>query len=375
MAITATDASIILNDVIKQAFGESALNTLKTEGLVSTGAKIYRSDVNADAFLGSMVTLISRTIYAVRMYRNKLDDMNLGSDEYGQVCRKVNFKMPESHTDWSVDLVDGSSVDHYKIYKPYVESKYFWTRAPYSFTVTIQKAWLKEAFTSMEEMARFIELIFTIVRNKIELSLENLARTTLSNFMGMLALTPGRRVRNLVTEFNTIYDPATDLTATTALEDEKFLRYCVAEIRQASKEITDMSEMYNNGEFERFTPFEDQRLKVISRVQTKLETNVEYAAFHKDLVSISGFKELNFWQSKQSPYAIDVTPEGQENPVQVNNIIALLYDWTALGTYKNYEDIATTPLNAEGLYYNTVYHEHELWFNDLSENAIMFTLN
>ena len=57
------------------------------------------------------------------------------------------------------------------------------------------------------------------------------------------------------------------------------------------------------------------------------------------------------------------------------HIVGVLYDRDALGMYKRDEDVMTTPVNARGLYYNTFYHQIELWFNDTSENFVYFTLN
>ena len=46
-----------------------------------------------------------------------------------------------------------------------------------------------------------------------------------------------------------------------------------------------------------------------------------------------------------------------------------------MGVYKIDERVATTPINAAGLYYNTYYHQKQLRFIDLSENFVCFTLN
>lgn len=372
--MNATDASVIVNNIVKQAFGKGALQTLETEGLVSVGNRIISSQNNTEAFLNTLMGLEMRTIYTYRKYRNKLRDLVLSNEEFGQFVRKISMKMPESENDGSVSLTDGASVDHYVVHKPEINVKYFWTRAPYQFTISVQRWWLVEAFKSYEQMGEFITLMFSKVRNKVEFSMELLGRLTLSNYMALVSLEGGNRVRNLLTEWKSKHKGST-LTAADALDDPDFLRYVVAEIRQQSKEMTDICMLYNDGTEDRFTPFEDQRLKVISRVQTQLETQVEYAAFHKDLVSIKGFQELNYWQSKTSPYAIKIIPEGKEDPVQVNNIIAMLYDRDALGTYRDNELTATTPLNAVGLYYNTVFHERQMWFNDPTENCVIFTLN
>lgn len=372
--MNATDASIVLNAAVEQAFGKNALSALNTEGLVSFGNKIVSSQINTDAFLNALMGIQYRSIYVYRKYRNKLEDLIYGASEWGQYVRKLYGNMPDSETDQTVNLENGQSVDHYVINKPDVTAKYFYTRAPYQFHVTIQKKWLKEAFTSYEEMGRLISFIFGLVRNKLEFSLESLARATLATYMAAMSKTPGLKVRNLVTEWNAA-NPDVQLTAASALTNEAFLRFLVGELLQASKEITDMSDMYNDGSGIRFTPFEDQRLKVLSRVQTQLQTQVEYAAFHKNLVALQGFKELNYWQSKKTPGSIEIILEGDTTSTKVENVVALLHDRDAVGSFRHNEDVATTPLNAAALYYNTYYHGTDQWFADMAENGVMFTLN
>ena len=68
-----------------------------------------------------------------------------------------------------------------------------------------------------------------------------------------------------------------------------------------------------------------------------------------------------------------ITQDGVEK--KIDNVIGVIMDRNAAGIYKISERVATTPLNAAGLYYNTFYHEKQLWFNDLSENFVFFTLN
>ena len=43
--------------------------------------------------------------------------------------------------------------------------------------------------------------------------------------------------------------------------------------------------------------------------------------------------------------------------------------------FRDDEEVATTPVNAAGLYYNTYYHARQIWFNSLDENFVFFTLN
>jgi hypothetical protein len=209
-------------------------------------------------------------------------------------------------------------------------------------------------------------------RNAIEVSLENLGRVTLAT---AIAETSGTsRIRNLVSEYNTL--AGVSLTAATALINEGFLRYAIREINSVVDAMQDMSVLYNDGSFETFTPKEDMRVKIVSKFQRALETAVEYAAFHDQFVKPDvDYTTLNYWQSAQSPYEVQITRPSDQTDVTVENVVVLIHDRDAMGVYKIDEDVLTTPVNAAGAYYNTYWHEKQLRFIDLSENFVVFTLN
>ncbi len=54
--------------------------------------------------------------------------------------------------------------------------------------------------------------------------------------------------------------------------------------------------------------------------------------------------------------------------------MGISYDREAMGTYKKKYRTSTTPVNSAGLYYNVYYHMITMYFNDLSENAVVFLL-
>lgn len=365
----------LVNSVCNQAIGKTALTVVDTSTLVSMGNIVLSSQNSTEAFLDTLVQRIGRTVLSFRAYRNKLSDMVLNDFEYGAILQKIKVAMPDAVEDKMFGLVDGQSVDHYIVAKPKVAQKLFTSRTPYSFFVTIQRETLKEAFTSESAMTGFIGAIFGEVRNKIELALEDLGRACIAN---MVANT-SHEVK-LVTLYNAAVASADAVTLANCLNNADFLRFAISEIKEYMDGFTDMSTMYNDGTETRHTPYEDQRLKVLSKLERRLETVVQWAAFNEDYVKLSGYQKLNFWQSAQSPESIKVTPisasdgtKGEET--QIDNIVAILHDRDALGIYKISEDVATTPVNARGMYYNTFWHEKQLWFNDMSENFVMFTLN
>lgn len=362
----------IVNAINAQAFGSTALTVVDNQGLVSLGTTVLSSSTNTEAFLDTLAQRIGKTIMDFRRYRNRLADMVLDDFEYGAILQKIKVRMPAAEADESYGLVDGQSVDHYKVAKPDAIQKLFVTRTPYQFKITIQRAHLKEAFTGAEAMGSFISAVFGEVRNAIELCLEGLGRNAIANFVGEVAGTG--RVINLVTEYNA--ETSSTLTATTALHDAEFINFAVSRINETFDMMQAMSSLYNDGTVERFTPLEDMRVKVISKFNRRAQTVTQYAAFHDQLVSVDhDFEIMPFWQAAQSPMAIHVERASDGTEESLDNIIAIVHDRDALGMYKRDEEVATTPINAAGLYYNQYWHLQQLWFNDLSENLVIFTLN
>lgn len=366
----------LVNEVNAEAFGANALSVVDTSTLISLGNTVLSSSTNTEAFLNTLAQRIGRTILRFRDYRNKLGDMVINDFEYGAILQKIKVIMPVAEEDESYDLIDGQTVDHYKISKPQVDQKLFVTRTPYQFKITIQREHLKEAFLSEAAMGGFIGVIFGEVRNAIEVSLENLGRVTLAT---AIAETIGTtREIKLVTEYNTEVNPPTPLTPgdVSVLNDDDFMRFAIYRMNNVKDAFQDMGQLYNDGTMDTFTPAEDLRLRVLSKFQRKLETVTQYAAFHDELVGFDGeYSVINFWQAQQSPLAINIKKPSDGTATACDCVVALMHDRDAMGVYKIEEIVSTTPMNSAGLFYNTYYHEKQLRFIDLSENFVSFTLN
>lgn len=358
----------IVNSVTRQAIGSEAITAVDAQGLISLGNQVLSSQTNTEAFLNTLAQRIGRTILSYRAYRNKLNDVVLNDFEYGAILQKIKVSMPSAESDESYNLVDGASVDMYKVNKPDVNQKLFVTETPYQFHITIQRITLKEAFLSEAGLSGFIGLIFGEVENAIELALENLARTCMANFMA-----ESTHEIKLLTEYNALGGNA--ITAAQAYVDEKFLRFALSRMKLILNGFTDMTSIYNDGSETRHTPLTDIRIRVISNFQYALETSVQYAAFNDNYVKLDGYTVLNFWQSVESPNSINIKRASDGAETAINNIIAFIHDRDALGIYKKMQDTLTSPVNAAGSYYNVYWHEKQLWFNDLSENGVFFTLN
>lgn len=369
--MTTNQIYTIVNSIVDQAIGDSGIVATDTQGLVSLGNVVLDSSTNTEAFLNTLAQRIGRTIYRFRAYNNKFTDMIVSDMEWGAILQKIRVEMPVAESDEMYGLTDGVAVDHYVVAKPKAHQKLFVTRTPYQFKITIQRETLKEAFLSAEAMGAFIALVFGEVRNAIELSLENLGRLTMC---AAISETTVSQTIDLVTDYNT--ETGSTLTAATAMHSADFLRYAIYRINNVVDMMQDMSVLYCDGILPTFTNLENMRVKVLSKFQRRLETMVDYAAFHEQFTKIDKqYTTVNFWQAEQDPDEIDIKKPSDGSAFNETNIVAVIHDRDAFGIYQIDETVLTTPINAAGAYYNQYWHEKQGRFVDTSENLVVFTLN
>ena len=367
----------LVNAVAQETMGESAIAATDTASLVAMGNAILSSSTNTECFIDTLVQRIGRTMISYRPYKSKLGLLAVSDMTMGAIMQKIKVKMPTAVEDVTTQLIDGQAVDHYIISKPKATQKLFVKRTPYTFYITVQKKWLREAFTSEVAMGSFLAAVYGEVENALELSQENLARLCMANFMATIS-SDTNRVVPLVSNYNTASGRSVP-TGEDSLIDEQFLRYALGRMNNIAKKMETMSVLYNDGTETRHTPVADQRFVSIVDFQTALETQVQWAAFNERYVQKQNGIEVPYWQAAQTPFDIDLEIESDdpEEPEEVtlSNIVGFIHDRDALGTYRKEVEVATTPLNARGLYTNQFWHMNDLYFNDITENGVIFTLN
>lgn len=360
----------IVNEVANETMGLSDIDVIDTDSLVALGDSVLSSQTNTEAFLGTLVQRIGKTIISYRPYSSKLSLLDIGDMEMGQIMQKTKTKMPVTIEDDTYNLVDGESLDMYVVSKPKVSQKLFVKRTPYALMMTIQTVTLKEAFSSPEQMATFVASIFGEIRNAIELSQENLGRLTMANY---IANASEQQRIHLVTRYNSTYGE-TLAAGMQNLQNEKFLRFTLQTIKNIAVGMETMSSLYNDGSETRHTPASLSRIVSLVQLKSALETQVDYAAFHDNYVKLASDIVVPYWQSQKTPDAIKVKAKNKKQ-TEIDNIVMLMHDRDALGTYRKSEEALTTPVNARGRYYNIWYHIDNLYYNDLSENGLVFTLD
>lgn len=373
----------IVNGVFEQMMGTDEFQAVDTGSLVSMGTTLEDRG-KLDLWLNTLARRIGYTIDGYRIYKSQFRDLHRSQMEWGAYVQKITVEMPEAQYDKTYDVgrMDGQSVDQWIINNPKAHQKLFEKEAPYSFYITMQTKLLKEAFLNGGAMAGFINQIFGKVQNKINFTMEELGRLCVNNFILNLE---NFQHYHLVSMYNASH---TDQTTTAdAFNNANFLRYAVSVMNQVSYGMKDMSRLYNGEDYVRFTPLEDQRFYVLADFMERSKTVVGYAAYHKDDVTARPNLQLTYWQKNNTlndPNGLAdrmkiggtvTNDKGVRVEKVLENVLGIIFDYDAMGTFREEEDVMTTPVNARARYYNTFWHENQLWFNDMSENGVAFFLD
>lgn len=369
----------LCNQIFQQMTGRTDIAAVDSASLVAMGNEVSNLGKN-DLWLNTLARRIGLTIDSYRVYRNRFSDLYRTQVEWGALVQKLTVEMPDAVADdmYKVGQMNGQALDHYIINNPKAKQKIFDKETPYSFFITMQEKMLTEAFLNAGAMSSFVNQVFGKVQNKIEVVLEDLARVALVNMMCNLS---AKQEIKLVTLYNS--KTGSTLNPQTALFDPAFMRFAIGMMNNIASKLETMSVLFNTDGYDRFTPKSEQRFYVLADFITQLETVVQYAAFNPQYVNKSVDIAVPYWQGVKE--GEDVNDMGVLSKVigkvdskvdkTIENVVGVLFDREAIGTFRQEEKVLTTPVNARGAYYNTFWHEKQMWFNDMSENAVIFTLN
>ena len=379
------DASAILNNIRQQVTGEASLAPVNTADFVAVGTTLLQSGY--DPVLNAITQMVTKTIFSIRPYSRKFGGIKVDSEMWGSIVRKLAVADKAWEPNAEFDLVDGQSIDHYKVSKPDVLELKFYGAEDFSKHYTIFKDQLNNAFSSPAEFGRFMSMVVQNVSDMIEQNFESIARMVIANYVG------GKKVANngvihLLTEYNS--ETGQSLTSTTVFAPANFgdfMKWAYARIDTLTSLMTERSNKFQiqvtGKEITRHTPYAYQKVYLYAKLMNDMKARVLSSTFNYGFIEYADVEEVNYWQSIDTPMAIDVTPNyldvdgsiktGAEQ--NITNLVGVIFDREALGYTVMNEWSATTPLNASGGYWNTFYHFLMKWWVDYSEKGIILLLD
>lgn len=381
------NAIATLNSIIKQATGQTAISDLYANNFVTVASVAL--GIAPDALLSAISQVISRTIFSIRPYNRKFAGLFVDSMKWGNHVRKINIGDKDWEQNVSYDLVDGASIDADIVSKPDILQTNFYGQCVYSKHYTIFRDQLNIALQNEEEFERFYTMLVQNTMDMIEQCHENTARATIANLIGGKVKGDVTNVIHLVTEYNDVTGLALD--SDTVKKPENFVpfyKWAFSRIKTISGFLTERSLQYHinitGHNIMRHTPVQNQRLYLYTPEMNNVESSVFSSVFNEQYLKMMDYEGVNFWQSIKTPMGIQIKANYMDNTGAVkadavvtvtSNIFGILMDEEAAGITTYGARTATTPYNARGEYMNVWWHFNDRYWNDFTENAVVFLLD
>ena len=392
-SLNVRDCYTLMNEIVSQATGQKDIEVVDTSTFTSVGETVLRT--GTENVLSAISTVLSRTIFSVRPYKQKFSSLLVSPARWGGQLRKVVYLYNEAEesTDHntvskSTQLQDGNSVDMYKIKNPSAVQLNFYGSQVLQKHITRYRDQLSQAFRDESEFMSFIDGVMVEFFNEIEMLNEAKSRATVINAIaGISAM--GLTEVDLVAEFNTRKGTTYTREQLLGAHISDFMKFVAAQIKIYSGYLTDNTSIYHanitgKSKILRHTPKERQKMIMYNPLFIESESEVYSALFNPKYLEIGDFEGVNYWQSVISPTEITAKPNildvttgtSKINDTQIDMpyVLGILFDEEMLGILPQFEYASTTPFNSAGGYYNLYMHWRFNSYVDFTENAVVFVL-
>lgn len=401
VGMTFQDISAVLAEINKAATGQNPnIDIIDTSSFVSVAEATLRT-YGLDNLLAAISQVLTRTIFAVRPYRAQMLGLEKDGSAWGNHVRKINYFdsdpirdntyfIPPNGTVGSEGA--GDSVDQWIIERPKVLQTNYYGQSNYSRFYTRGLIQLNTAFQGPDQLAEFWTGMSTHIANQIEQDRENLSRLLVVNRMAGTPSASPSAVIYLLDEYNN--ETGLELTATTVFQPNNFpdfARYAFARINDVSDMLRARTIKWHqnwaisgtNYNFMRHTPYDRQHLYLSSRIQRQIGARVLADTFNSGMLQYRDMELVPYWQTPDERETVQVKPittttagvsQVMATNVGLANIVGVLFDDDAIGYTPIDSQVLATPVNARSRYINFWYHYGWRWYNDFTENAVLFLL-
>ena len=423
------NAWVAINELVSRAAGVADAAIVDDKSLIDFGRKL--TDTNADTFKNNFANEIANkvrlSINVARKYDAKLESLIRGQMPANGVLEIIQNTFFDTRVADFVNLVDGQSVDMYKVNKGKQTADYFVDEIAFKLFATIQDVELEGAFMSGDAMQAFLTGKITYLVNSYNLAREQGRRALLaSEIKDLSAATAATSADGLAQRYklcelyNTVYGYKTGdsgyVSKENALYDANFVKFAIMMINKVYKKISTPSMSFNDGTIKTFTPDGNKKLVCLGALSDSI---VAYkTTFSPDATVLPDHETIEFWQQEKDPYVAYFLEDGK-NLVVVNTdadrgtvngtyyyviasgktylrnasayteitnfddgvaqkatapTIAVLFDDIAMGEYITHEATRSTPFNVAGEYYNLYMNYQAKLIRLKSANQVIFTL-
>lgn len=374
-----TQIKDLVNTSLKEINGKSELLKEDLSNVVDVGKEILNQD-DLDKFVKKLVDRVGKTVFDNRLYQGSAPSVLMDAWEYGSIVEKVDADLPTVQENDSWSLQDGKSYDQDIFYQPKVSAKFFNSRVTFDIPMSFTQLQVKSAFNSPADLNAFLSMLMTKVQNALTVHLDGLIMKTINNFTAqVLHQHKGLQTVNLLALYNST--TGSSLTSEKTLTDPNFIKFANLTINSYRDRIAKMSTLFNAGGVNKFTPLDNQHLVILSDLASASKVYLEANTFNESNVQITNYDTVPYWQGTGTNYSfndiskIDVAIKDGTQTIEVaqTGVLGVLFDTNALGVSCQ-NPRTTTAVNARAEFYTNFNKYDALYYNDLNENFIVFTI-
>lgn len=376
----------VLNSAIAMATGSAEIGQLDLQGIIDTGNDTTVIG-SVEQFTKSLINVLIKNWFTDSSYRTEyFDPFFEDAEEYGAIVQNISVEVPEvkASSAWTNFTSGVSKAGEYVLYLPIVHTQYYGKTVSWELPICITGEQWNTAFKNADELKGFVAYVLLCVDNALVQHLEDMNNMNRNNFMAEKIAYAGSDSATGVHKYNFVEEYAKQkgldsLTRASFMNDHDALLFATEKLRLYKQYFKKMNTMFNTAQYKRFTPDERIVLQVLSYFEEKLNTVALSDTYHKDIVEMPNYQSVAYWQGFgeggefDSVSAINVKTDSDGSAIEQDGIVAFLCDkWAILHTIKS-KRVAAKVFEPEDLtqYY---YQFQDLYMNDLTMNAIVFTV-
>ena len=158
----------ILNDINKGVTGrEEQIAPKNTAEFVSVATSVLQAGY--DPVMGSISQMVTKTIFSIRPYERHYKELERTRQEWGAITRKLQMIDREAVRSAAYELVDGESIDPFKVNLPKTLQTNFYGFETYQRDDTTTLQQLDNAFMGPEQLGEFMAMKIQNISDQIEL--------------------------------------------------------------------------------------------------------------------------------------------------------------------------------------------------------------
>ena len=375
----------LVNDITNELLG-SAIVKEDLSNVVDVGNAVFNAN-RVDNYVRSLVNHIGRVIFVDRAYNGSVPSVLMDNWEFGSILEKISCDLPTATENPSWDLTNGETYNPNVFYKPSVSVKFYNSKTTFEIPLSFTERQIKESFSNAEQLNGFLTMLYNSVEKSMTIKLDSLIMRTINNMIGETihheipesanySTTSTIKAVNLLKLYNDSH--STTITADKCLDNPDFIRYATYIISVYGERMTKISNLFNIGGKDRFTPKDVLRCVLLSDFKKASEVFLKSDLYNEQYATLPESDSVPYWQGSGTNYDFnDITKihiqlaSNNTTEIQMTGILGVMFDRDALGV-SNLDRRVTTNYNPKAEFYTNYYKLDAGYFNDMNENFVVF---